>query len=58
MAENEKCISRVVSGEGILAKSVDHHEWRLLKESVPEGMRFPCYTYYCIFCLKIETKKA
>jgi len=36
----------------------DHHEWRLLKESVPAGMRFACYTYYCIFCLKLETEKA
>ncbi len=59
MAENDRCIKREVGGD--LAgqySQADHHEWRLLKESVPAGMRYPCYTYYCIFCLRLETKKA
>ncbi|KKM71712.1 hypothetical protein LCGC14_1427900 [marine sediment metagenome] len=55
MAENERCISRVVSGEGILAKSVDHHEWRFLRTDVVGGKPISYNVFYCVFCL--ETKK-
>ena len=58
MAENERCISRVVSGEGILARSVGHHEWRFRQETIeyvgspPEGRDYD--TYYCVFCLQLK----
>ena len=59
MGENDYCVARYTHmGNKPDTTFVEHHEWRLLKESVPAGMRYPCYTYYCIFCLRLETKKA
>lgn len=55
MAENEKCISRIVALTDYREAFVDHHEWRFLDEGAVlggSGYRF----YYCIFCLEVTAR--
>ena len=60
MAENDKCVNRVVGGGRDGLAYANHHEWRFLRQDVvvktrptPDGVYD---TYYCVFCLKLDRR--
>jgi hypothetical protein len=60
VAENEKCIKRLVAIADYREAFVDHHEWRFLRQGMIYGDAYSnpptnatvLDSYYCIFCLK------
>ncbi|KKL48294.1 hypothetical protein LCGC14_2326960 [marine sediment metagenome] len=65
MAENDKCIERVVSVTKYREAIADHHEWRFLRQgmiygdaySIPPTNVTVFDIYYCVFCLKQEKRE-
>ena len=60
MAENDRCIERVVSVTKYREAIAYHHEWRFLRQDVVHKSRpvpDALYdTYYCTFCLKLDRR--
>ena len=58
MAENDRCIERVVSVTKYREAIADHHEWRFLRQGmVYKDAPTPNAVYdiyYCIFCPSLD----
>ena len=60
MAENDKCVKRVVASNEFNAVHANHHEWRFLRRyGVLEGSVYKeeGSVYYCVFCLEYKKVK-